>query len=64
VWVDCFTKNILTSEAYQYLKTYFKICIVSPELQGHPKEWIADFKQAFDGFEIDAVCTKFPELWK
>ncbi len=64
VWVDCFSKNILTPAAYNYLHRYFKICIVSPELQGHPLEWIDDFKESFRNFEIDAVCTKKPQLWK
>ena len=64
VWVDCFSKNILTSEAYGVLKQYFKLCIVSPELQSHPVEWINEFRTAFSGFQIDAVCTKKPELWK
>lgn len=64
VWVDCFSSNILTPAAYDYLHRHFKICIVSPELQGHPLVWIDDFKNAFIGFEIDAVCTKQPELWK
>jgi hypothetical protein len=64
VWVDCFTKNVLTNDAYAYLSKHFKICIVSPELQAHPIEWIEDFKTAFADFEIDAVCTKYPDLWK
>lgn len=64
VWVDCFTKNVLTPSVYKYLKQHFKICIVSPELQGHPLAWISDFKQSFENFEIDAVCTKQPDLWK
>ena len=64
VWVDCFTTNILTPEVYRQLKAHFKICIVSPELQSHPLEWIEDFKKAFAGFELDAVCTKHPDLWK
>jgi hypothetical protein len=64
VWVDCFTRNILGQQAYAYLKQHFKICIVSPELQAHPLEWIADFKHAFADFELDAVCTKRPDLWK
>jgi hypothetical protein len=63
VWVDCFTANILNSNNFNYLKKHFKICIVSPELQGHPIEWIADFKNQFANFEIDAVCTKKPSLW-
>jgi hypothetical protein len=64
VWVDCFTKNMLSKDAYVYLKKHFKICIVSPELQGHPFWWIEDFKKNFLGFTLDAVCTKRPELWK
>lgn len=64
VWVDCFTKNTLTENAYHYLKQHFKICVVSPELQAHPYTWINDFKTAYNNFEIDAVCTKVPELWK
>jgi hypothetical protein len=63
VWVDCFSSNILDSNNYNYLKKHFKICIVSPELQGHPIEWISDFKNQFTNFEIDAVCTKEPSLW-
>ena len=64
VWVDCFTKNILDRKAYEYLKPHFKICIVSPELQAHPLEWVESFKADFQGFELDAVCTKRPDLWK
>ena len=63
VWIDCFSSNILDSNNYNYLKKHFKICIVSPELQGHPIEWISDFKNQFANFEIDAVCTKKPLLW-
>lgn len=64
VWVDCFTSNMLSKEVYDYLHNHFKICIVSPELQGHPLEWIQDFKTSFEGFTIDAVCTKRVDLWK
>ena len=64
VWVDCFKKNILKPKDIEYLKSNFKICLVSPELQGHPVEWIDEFKSAYKNYEIDAVCTKFPESWK
>jgi hypothetical protein len=64
VWVDCFKKNILKPSDIGYLKSNFKICIVSPELQGHPIEWLDEFKSAYHDYDIDAVCTKFPELWK
>ncbi len=63
LWVDCFSKFPLTMEAYKELKKYFRICLVSPELQGHPLEWIEDFKKQCAGMEIDAVCTKRPDLW-
>jgi hypothetical protein len=64
VWVDCFNKNILSEEVLDYLKLHFKICLVSPELQSHPIEWIEEFKFAYKNFDIDAVCTKQPGLWK
>jgi hypothetical protein len=64
VWVDCFNKNILREDVLDYLKLHFKICLVSPELQSHPVEWIEEFKFAYKNFDIDAVCTKQPILWK
>ena len=64
VWVDCFTHLPLTNESYLQLKKHFKICLVSPELQGHPKSMIEEFKKQIEGFKIDAVCTKDPDLWK
>lgn len=64
VWVDCFNKNLLSEETLDYLKLHFKICLVSPELQSHPVEWIEEFKFAYQNFDIDAVCTKQPILWK
>lgn len=63
VWIDCFTDLPLNSSNYQILKQNFKLCIVSPELQGNPLEKIADFKKRLEGMEIDAVCTKRPDLW-
>lgn len=66
VWVDCFNDFPLTLEAYQKIKSHFKICLVSPELQNHSLELIKTFKSYLKDFkfEIDAVCTKRPELWK
>lgn len=63
VWVDCFTKLPLNQRNYAALKKNFKLCLVSPELQHHPKEKIAGFKKQISKFKIDAVCTKYPELW-
>lgn len=63
VWVDCFTDLPLTPENYALLKKHFKLCLVSPELQGYPLERITEFKTNLNGMEIDAVCTKRPDLW-
>ena len=64
VWVDCFTKMPLDNNSYKKLKDAgFQICLVSPELQKHSTDRIADFKKQLIGLEIDAVCTKRPDLW-
>ena len=67
VWVDCFNKFLLTKKIYQLLKEKkFKICLVSPELQGRFDEkeikWILNNIKK-NNFKIDAVCTKCTELW-
>lgn len=63
VWIDCFTDLHLNKEEYQLLKNHFKLCLVSPELQAHPTEKIQEFKSKLQDMPMDAVCTKFPELW-
>ena len=68
VWLDCFQGFPLTDEEFQKLKkSEFKICLVSPELHGPPrnKEDIQYFQNCMHsiGAEVDAVCTKNPELW-
>src|SRR6266702_4536197 len=63
VWVDCFTRMPLDRAAYEKLAGKFRLCIVSPELQGYPVDTISEFKTMLIGFEIDAVCTKRPDLW-
>lgn len=63
VWVDCFTHLPLTRANYQTLKRNFKICLVSPELQGHGVELIGDFKNQLIDSPVDAVCTKRVDLW-
>ena len=65
VWVDCFTKLPLDDVTYNKLKQAgFKICLVSPELQKFSTDRIAEFKKQLQGKEIDAVCTKYPDLWR
>lgn len=67
VWVDCFTKFPLTStDARRLAEAGFKLCLVSPELQGRmaPEEITAmRALLAERGITADAVCTKTPELW-
>lgn len=64
VWVDYFSKSALDKNTYLSLKKLnFKICLVSPELQGHQLSKIQQYKKSLSEFEIDAVCTKHPELW-
>ena len=60
VWVDCFTKMPLTIENYEKIKKMgYKICIVSPELQGQ-KEKIETYAEYLKNNKLipDAVCTK------
>lgn len=60
VWVDCFTKLPITTEIFTTLKENgFKICLVSPELQGREKK-IDEYKQYLHDNKIlfDAICTK------
>lgn len=60
VWVDCFTKLIVTKRILELLKTVdTKVCLVSPELQGRPED-IELYIHALmeQGLTVDAVCTK------
>jgi hypothetical protein len=67
VWVDCFTHFPLSQLDGQRLKNAgFKLCLVSPELQGRDAEveipLLANFLDEQD-ILADAVCTKRPDLW-
>lgn len=61
VWVDCFFLNIPPNDIIKHLQKSFKICLVSPELQGGDVSLISDFKKSLPS--LDAVCTKRPDLW-
>jgi hypothetical protein len=63
VWIDCFTKMPLTHKSYALLRPHFKLCAVSPELQGRPVQSIPSYADALRPFAVDAVCTKAPEAW-
>ena len=68
VWVDCFSKFPLLEDDYQLLvQAGFKICVVSPELQGivGDKKIIKFCEEIrLHSFKLDAVCTKFPQIWE
>lgn len=60
VWVDCFTFLPLTQDVHEELKKLgYKICVVSPELEGQPEKielYCSQLKNR--GIKVDAVCTK------
>jgi hypothetical protein len=68
IWVDCFTHFPLQkTDADQLHAAGFKLCLVSPELQGRPAEveipaLIALLQER--GIHAEAVCTKRPDLWR
>jgi hypothetical protein len=63
VWVDCFSHLPLDPATYARLKEHFKLCLVSPELQGHPRASIREYRDQLRGMPVDAVCTDFCEDW-
>ncbi len=60
-WVDCFGGKPLAATEVARLKSDFRICLVSPELQKQPLETIANFRELHA--LADAVCTKSPKTW-
>jgi len=66
VWIDHFNKFPFKSKEVELLKKNgYKICIVSPELQGKENSKIKELKNILykKSITFDAVCTKYPELW-
>ena len=60
VWVDCFTRLPIDRESYRELKRLgYKLCLVSPELEGQPEK-IEEYRDFLfgEGIVMDAVCTK------
>lgn len=60
VWVDCFTQLPINQENYALLREWgFKLCLVSPELQGRDQD-IEEYKHYLDeqGIVFDKICTK------
>lgn len=67
VWVDCFNHFPLQAHDAQRLHDAgFKLCLVSPELQGRDAATGIPAMAgllAERGIVMDAVCTKQPTLW-
>ena len=68
IWVDCFTRFPLNKNTAKQLKeSNFKLCLVSPELQGRNAESEIPALQKLlkaENITPDAVCTKRPDLWQ
>lgn len=67
VWVDCFSQFPLDShDASRLREKDFKLCFVSPELQGRTERLhVSEFRREIEieGIIGDAVCTKYLDLW-
>ena len=60
IWVDCFSKiPIGKKEAEELKKLGYKLCFVSPELEGRDQD-IEVYKNQIDqeNISFDAICTK------
>lgn len=60
IWVDCFSKMPIDKKEADELKMLgYKLCLVSPELEGRDED-IEKYRKEIDllGIEFDAICTK------
>lgn len=60
IWIDCFSKIPISKiEADELKKLGYRLCFVSPELEGRDED-IEEYKgQIINmGIELDAICTK------
>jgi hypothetical protein len=63
VWIDCFRSPLADISIYDRLRKRFRTCLVSPELEGHPRSFISLYSALVKHAIPDAVCTDFPEAW-
>ncbi|MCI8902523.1 MAG: hypothetical protein HFH76_18335 [Lachnospiraceae bacterium] len=60
IWVDCFSRIPIRKREADELKSLgYKLCFVSPELEGRDED-IERYKKQIEseGIEFDAICTK------
>jgi hypothetical protein len=62
IWLDSFTGQPPGLETAKRLSEHFKVCLVSPELEGYPSEKISEYKFLMP--VIHGVCTKHEKLWQ
>lgn len=68
VWVDTFTKLPIDNKICKEIKSLgYKLCLVSPELQGQDEK-IEDYAKQIivEDIKFDAICTKVYNIdrWK
>lgn len=68
IWVDCFNTLPIDATIFEEIKALeYKLCLVSPELQGRDEE-IELFAEKInlENIKFDAICTKFHNIdrWK
>lgn len=63
VWVDCFSRFPDDAATWRELSEHFRLCVVSPELQGHDATTTAALRESLRDRPFDAVCSKLPERW-
>ena len=68
IWVDCFTKLPINTMVFNNIKALgYKVCLVSPELQGRNEDILPFKKKLFENnIYFDSICTKHHniEIWK
>lgn len=68
IWVDTFTMLPVNKDIFLHMKELgYKLCLVSPELQGQPEKLERYAKQILqEEIQFDAICTKIHKIseWK
>ena len=68
VWLDQFNSFPITPDEFETLKSYkYKICLVSPELQGRFDDYEIMEMSKFlkkNNLKLDAICSKKCEFWE
>lgn len=62
-WVDCFSRFPGDHEDWRIVSNAFRVCVVSPELQGHDAGAFDALRSQIPEDCSVSVCTKRPELW-